>query len=237
MPEADGQPGGPLPYDLCQQVPALLGLGEAQRARKPTGNGFYKRLLEWLSRKKNTHRRHSEVWRPDAHPEAMAARKSAPMIFDAPANGPRRPLTAAGSVSCGSSTTSPTGSIRSDASGSSWAGRFRGRAQNPVVRVERLRETSGDGDEEPTGSRLVPLPEAPLPATPTSCYSVQSGILQFEKQDSADEERGEIDAEWIIPWSDVQVGQVISQRGSCTINRYFAYLRPIAHQVAKIWRS
>jgi hypothetical protein len=30
----------------------------------------------------------------------------------------------------------------------------------------------------------------------------------------------EIDAEWIIPWSDIQFGQIISQKGSCTINRY-----------------
>lgn len=60
-------------------------------------------------------------------------------------------------------------------------------------------------------------PEAP-PTTPTSSYS-QSGIIQFEKQES--EEKGqEIDAEWIIPWSDIQVGQVISRRGTCTINRY-----------------
>lgn len=64
--------------------------------------------------------------------------------------------------------------------------------------------------------------EAP-PTTPTSCYS-QSGIIHFEKQESEDKVT-EIDAEWIIPWSDIQVGQVISRRGSCTINRYVYFRR------------
>ena len=204
-------------------MPALLGLTDAKRSRKASSNGFYSRLLEWLSRKKKTHRRHSEVWRADAtHPDLMTARKSAPMILDSIVidNGQKRLLAAGSSASCASSATSPTGSIRSDASGSSWAGRLRGRAQNPLVRVETCREEEATARSSSSSTeRLVPYAEEKLPATPTSCYSVQSGILQFEKQDSADEERGEIDAEWIIPWSDVELGQLISQRGSCTINR------------------
>lgn len=218
-------------------------------------NGFYKRLVDWLGRKKKTHRRYSEVWGPSGESSGirMTARKSAPMIFDqrtvpqAGTNNKKLLLNSVGgSVSCGSSTTSPTGSIRSDASGSSWAGRLRGRcrtspnAERPVVRIDHgaisengdggtgARHDEEDENEEEEGNHSVRLsvpsdarqPDVP-PATPTSCYSLQSGILQFEKQDST-EERGEIDAEWVIPWSDIEVGQVISQRGSCTINRYIS---------------
>ncbi|EFX68595.1 hypothetical protein DAPPUDRAFT_329955 [Daphnia pulex] len=40
----------------------------------------------------------------------------------------------------------------------------------------------------------------------------------------------EIDAEWIIPWSDIQFGQIISQKGSCTINRGKWHGDVIIHQ-------
>jgi hypothetical protein len=85
--------------------------------------------------------------------------------------------------------------------------------------------------QSPAGHQRLQLPavgesrlgfEAP-PTTPTSSYN-QSGIIttHFDSKQEMllSEADKEIDAEWIIPWSDIQFGQIISQKGSCTINRY-----------------
>ena len=51
------------------------------------------------------------------------------------------------------------------------------------------------------GSTLAPVFTPTTPTTPTFM--------------------DEIDAEWIIPLRDIQVGEVIARRGDCTINRYY----------------
>ena len=40
-----------------------------------------------------------------------------------------------------------------------------------------------------------------------------------QKQENEEKGDHEIDAEWIIPWSDIEVGEPITHGGSCTINR------------------
>ena len=250
---------------LCRQVPALLGLGDGQppHHRHPqmqcqqqvggskspgsrhhaagSSNGFYKRLLEWLSRKKKSHRRYSEVVLPDHYPVdphrreslhglmAVASNgrnQSAPMIFDVSkpvARGNRyafrnskfgAPVEDSSSQSsrntkCSSTSSSSTLSSSTVSSSSSLSSAPPPPPPPPNVKEQQY--LTVDVSE----SRLLGF-EAP-PTTPTSSYS-QAGIIQFEKQESEDK-TAEIDAEWIIPWSDIQVGPVISQRGTCTINR------------------
>ena len=84
---------------LCSDVPLLLGLQSRRQAanekmvKNPSSassgssarSGFYKRLLEWLSRKNKSRRRFSEVASIDASPLKPASslrNQSAPMIFD-----------------------------------------------------------------------------------------------------------------------------------------------------------
>lgn len=186
---------------LCYEVPALLGLGAgskpisgaasgiSSRHGRPSSNsnggGFYKRLLEWLSRKKKSHRRYSEVVLPENCPMDPNCRQSlhslmaitpssrnqsAPMIFDV-----HRP--------------SPAG-----------------------VKIE---VRPAPVQEQPAEEFcIVPLsfPSSnALPTTPTT--------PTFFSEEGSSKGNDEIDAEWIIPWSDIQVGPVISRRGTCTINR------------------
>ena len=206
----------------------------------PSSNGFYKRLVEWLSRKKKSHRRYSEVVLPadphcpvDPHcrqtlhglmaPSSAGRNQSAPMIFDVTRPMRSSSNAAAGRLSrletgsgvageMGRKSLAPSSTSMSTSSTSSMMLTSSCSPLQPPQIVVVHSEVNGS-------SRLGVHAEAELeaPPTPTSSYS-QSGIIQFEKQDS--EDRGqEIDAEWIIPWSDIQVGQVISKRRSCTINR------------------
>ena len=186
---------------LCLEVPALLGLNSTtgrQAANKgiqlkssvhrPANNsanngGFYKRLLEWLSRKKKTHRRYSEFPMPsdscqvdvtsdDSHHLAVAVssvrNQSAPMIFNI-----HRPS----------------------------------RLNGHVDKLEKLSSQSAVDEEcvDTCRSRGA-ASEMETPHIVT-------------RQDSEDKMQ-EIDAEWIIPWNDIQVGQPITHGRSCTINRY-----------------
>lgn len=223
-------------------------------------NGFYKRLLEWLSRKKKSHRRYSEVVLPEHCPVdphcretlhglmavASAGRnQSAPMIFDV--SRPIRSTAAVGnfrhvpvshSRPAGressriedSSTTVQNeigGSHKSTSSSSSSSSSTSSSSTSSLSSSSTVSSSSSTALQPPqplvidtcnTPNRLgVDFGLEAPPTTPTSSYS-QSGIIQFEKQESEDKGQ-EIDAEWIIPWSDIQVGQIISKRGSCTINR------------------
>lgn len=170
---------------LCQEVPALFGIGNARRQSKsickssssqqtnPNNRGFYKRLLEWLSSKKKTRRRFSVIPVPDTcqmesnSEESLhvpisvnhVRNQSVPMIFDARRSPPR--------FKC------PT--------------------------IEQVASV----DEEQLDSQQA--------------QPVTSHI--FGKQES-EEKLQEIDAEWIIPWNDIQIGQAIAQGGSCTIHRW-----------------
>lgn len=83
---------------LCRDVPALLGLHSRRQtsgmapknpSSVPPGasasSGFYKRLLEWLSRKNKSRRRFSEVASTDTallKTVSSLRNQSAPMIFD-----------------------------------------------------------------------------------------------------------------------------------------------------------
>ena len=182
-------------------------------------NGFYKRLMEWLSRKKKSHRRYSEVDHKSSEMQhccsqeslhgfvavASAGRnQSAPMIFDIsrPARQFNRQRI---EENCSSSSSMSSSSISSSSSLSSTLAPpppQQSNLQLPAVGESRL------GFEAP-------------PTTPTSSYN-QNGIIttHFDKQEMLlSEADKEIDAEWIIPWSDIHFGQIISQKGSCTINR------------------
>lgn len=213
-----------------------------------SSNGFYKRLLEWLSRKKKSHRRYSEVVLPEHCPVdphcreslhglmavASAGRnQSAPMIFDItrPARSSSGGLNISASQRYSAARTNPP---RIEETGPE--------DNRPIKSSSTSSTLSSSSMSSSSSLSSAPLPvpvppavtdrltvqivpdrllnnggfEAP-PTTPTSSYS-QAGIIQFEKQESEDKV-AEIDAEWIIPWSDIQVGSIISQRGTCTINR------------------
>ena len=56
-------------------------------------------------------------------------------------------------------------------------------------------------------------------ADETAPCNATSSIHCVQKQDNEEKGDDEIDAEWIIPWSDIEVGEAITHGGSCTINR------------------
>ena len=227
---------------LCHDVPAMLGLGIVQQKQSDkkvtptvgggggggrTSTGFYKRMLEWISRKKKSHRRYSEVV-SDRHLMAVSSscrNQSAPMIFDiqqrpdlirrfAPKstqpspqlNGSRRSSGVGVSVGVG------VGCYGNGAHQSSGrrpslmvsgkpppAGTFLSVGDQALMeRLQRLSSSSSTSEDRPL--------------TPTPSVLSQS----IEKQESEDR----VDAEWIIPWTDIEIGQVVNRRGSCTIYRY-----------------
>lgn len=225
---------------------------------RTASNGFYKRLMEWLSRKKKSHRRYSHQVDQQQSPDmqtcysqeslhgfmAVASNgrnQSAPMIFDVHAISNRQQQQqqqqritnvnpriecpssfSASSSSSASSSMSPSNSSLSSSSSLSSA------HLPPSQQMTLSTQTSSQTNCTAANQRLE-LPtvgesrlgfEAP-PTTPTSSYN-QSGIIttHFDKQEMMMSEADkEIDPEWIIPWSDIQFGQIISQKGSCTINR------------------
>lgn len=196
--------GNQQQQQLCHEVPALLGLENGStKSKKSTGsprrspssgNGFYKRLLEWLSRKKKSHvRRYSEVVLPEICPLDPNCRQglhglmtvpvgsrnqSAPMIFDI-----HYP-------------SAPTGSTA-----------VRIEVQQPAAAERPL---TASPPSSPGITMMIPTAPPATPTTPT--FSEDSAKATLDPAT-------EIDAEWIIPWTDIQIGPVVSRRGSCTINR------------------
>ena len=201
---------------LCHDVPTMLGLNNnntvtvrSGNAISPAGgrtsNGFYKRMLEWISRKKKSHRRYSEVV-TDRHLMAVSSscrNQSAPMIFniqqhpDLVRHPTHKSTTQLDQQECqpgGGSLTHPGGRKLTHSPGAYLSVVD----ESLLQRLQRLSSSSSANSED-------------RPLTPTPSTLSQS----IEKQESEDR----VDAEWIIPWNDIEVGQVVSHRGSCTINR------------------
>ena len=224
---------------LCRQVPALLGLNGAnfnkaavskhqQHARHHHhqlgvddgsgggggGGGFYKRLIDWLGRKKKSRRRFSDIHLPgsvhggvhgspneeDASRQQKLAvnvsttrNRSAPMIFDV-----RRPLVEEG----------------------------RAQQQQQQQQPRHMTQSSAPSDCQIVDNNAAQdelkaaAAAADTAAAASSAAAADNGddtTQQFNKQDSDDKE---MDAEWIIPWDDVEIGQTITHGRCCTINRY-----------------
>ena len=249
-----GLPTKNRPASLMSAHGSTSSVGRNVNNSRTANNGFYKRLIEWLSRKKKSHRRYShqvdqnspDMMQTCYSQESLSGfmavasngrNQSAPMIFDVHAISNRQqqqqqrrtnnvnpriecPSFSASSSSASSSMSPSTSSLSSSSSLSS--------AHLPPSQQMTL--CSQTSSQTCTANQRLELPtlgesrlgfEAP-PTTPTSSYN-QSGIIttHFDKQEMMllSEADKEIDPEWIIPWSDIQFGQIISQKGSCTINR------------------
>jgi len=187
---------------LYRDVPALFGLHSRSQAAEripknlsspspssSANSGFYKRLLEWLSRKNKTRRRYSELASTDApslKPATSLRNQSAPMIFD-----------------------------------------VQPRAVHQVVAYPEIEESPQSSKDEPVDPTAA---EQNWRADETAPCNATSSIHCVQKQDNEEKGDDEIDAEWIIPWSDIEVGEAITHGGSCTINRGRWHGDVIIHQ-------